>query len=118
LPSARLFEVEVLDIAYGPGAGRIAFAAHCCTGGNGASVYFSDGGRVAHYNTSGCGGGLLVGPNTSCGFAENVRSAFFARGAGWISVVSPVTARSYDMYCTESSPHVCTGGNNAAVYFP
>jgi hypothetical protein len=29
-----------------------------------------------------------------------------------------VTNRSYNMYCTGTSPHVCTGGNNAAVYFP
>lgn len=91
---------------------------HVCTGGNGASVYFPDRGMVTRYDTSGCGGGLVVGPNTSCGFAENVRAEYLGSGAGWINVHSPATGRSYDMYCTGSSPHVCTGGNNAAVYFP
>jgi Glucodextranase, domain B len=90
---------------------------HVCTGGNGASVYFSSHGPVV-YNTSDCGGGLLVGPATSCAFAENVRAEFNLSGSGRISVYSPVTSRTYKMFCTDSSPHVCTGGNNAAVYFP
>jgi len=91
---------------------------HVCTGGNGASVYFPDRGVVTSYDTSGCGSGLVVGPNTSCGFAENVRAEYNRSGAGWINVYSPATGRTYDMFCTSSSPHVCTGGNNAAVYFP
>ena len=91
---------------------------HVCTGGNGASVYFPDRGVVMSYDTSGCGGGLLVGPNTTCGFAENVRAEYLRSGPGWINVYSPATGRTYDMFCTASSPHVCTGGNNAAVYFP
>jgi hypothetical protein len=91
---------------------------HVCTGGNGASVYFPDRGVVTSYDTSGCGRGLVVGPNTSCGFAENVRAEYNRSGAGWINVYSPATGRTYDMFCTSSSPHVCTGGNNAAVYFP
>lgn len=93
-------------------------APHVCTGGNGASVYFSSSGRATSYNTIGCGDGLLVGPNTSCGFAENVRAEYSGNGPGWISVHSPATGRTYNMFCTGSSPHVCTGGNNAAVYFP
>jgi hypothetical protein len=91
---------------------------HVCTGGNGAAVYFSSGGSIATYNVSSCGGDLSAGPNTSCAFAENVRSAYYQLGPGWINVHSPVTGRRYNMYCTASSPHVCTGGNNAAVYFP
>jgi hypothetical protein len=91
---------------------------HVCTGGNGASVYFSTGGTVTGYNLSRCAADLVVGPNTSCPFAENVQAEYYASGPGWISVYSPVTGRRYDMYCTGSSPHVCTGGNNAAVYFP
>lgn len=90
---------------------------HVCTGGNGASVYFSSGRAVTTYTTSSCGGDLTVGPNTSCAFAANVRSEYNRSGPGWISVFSPVTNRSYNMFCTTSSPHVCTGGNNAAVYF-
>jgi hypothetical protein len=89
---------------------------HVCTGGNGASVYFSSG-RAATYSTSDCGGGLSVGPNTSCSFAANVQAEYSRSGSGWISVYSPVTGKTYSMFCTESSPHVCTGGNNAAVYF-
>jgi hypothetical protein len=91
---------------------------HVCTGGNGASVYFPDRGVVTSYATNECGGGLVVGPNTSCGFAANVRAEHDRSGAGWINVYSPATGRSYNMYCTSSSPHICTGGNNAAVYFP
>jgi hypothetical protein len=48
----------------------------------------------------------------------NVQDEYYASGPGWISVYSPVTNRTYDMYCTGGSPHACTGGNNAAVYFP
>ena len=91
---------------------------HVCTGGNGASVYFPDRGVVRSYETDTCGGDLFVGPNTSCAFALNVRAEYVRVGLGWINVYSPTTGRTYDMYCTGSSPHVCTGGNNAAVYFP
>jgi hypothetical protein len=65
-----------------------------------------------------CGGGLSVGPNTSCAFAQNVRSAFDGSGPGTVAVFSPVTNQTYYMSCNASSPHVCTGGNNATVYFP
>jgi Glucodextranase, domain B len=91
---------------------------HVCTGGNGASVYFSSGGSAAGYGLSRCAGDLVVGPKTSCAFAANVQAEYYRSGAGWISVYSPVTDRTYDMYCTPVSPHTCTGGNNAAVYFP
>jgi hypothetical protein len=113
----------VLDV-YSPTTGRTyrmyctSGSPHVCTGGNGASVYFADGGAARTYDTSGCGSGLVVGPNTSCAFAANVRAEYYRRGAGWIVVHSPVTGRTYNMFCTGSSPHVCTGGNNAAVYFP
>lgn len=113
----------ILDV-YSPTTGRTyrmyctSGSPHVCTGGNGASVYFSSSGPPATYDTSGCGNSLLVGPNTSCAFAENVRAEYASSGAGWLSVYSPTTGRTYDMYCTGSSPHVCTGGNNAAVYFP
>jgi hypothetical protein len=91
---------------------------HVCTGGNGASVYFPSGQSATDYGLSPCAADLVVGPNTSCAFAENVQAEYYTSGAGWISVYSPVTNRSYNMYCTGTSPHVCTGGNNAAVYFP
>jgi hypothetical protein len=91
---------------------------HVCTGGHGASVYFSSGGSGTTYSVGDCGGGLLVGPNTSCEFAANVQDAYYRVGPGWINVYSPVTGRTYAMFCTAGSPHVCTGGNDAAVYFP
>jgi len=65
-----------------------------------------------------CGGGLSVGPNTSCSFAQNVRDAYRESGGGSsIRVYSPVTKQTYTMSCTTGSRTVCTGGNNASVYF-
>jgi Glucodextranase, domain B len=113
----------VLDV-YSPTTGRTyrmyctSSSPHVCTGGNGASVYFADSDAVRAYDTSGCGNGLVVGPNTSCGFAANVRAEYYRSGASSIVVHSPATGRSYNMFCTSTSPRVCTGGNNAAVYFP
>lgn len=68
-----------------------------------------------------CGGGLSVGPNTTCAFAENVENDYFVEigsGAGTVVSYSPVTDRIYSMYCTAGEPHECTGGNGASVYFP
>ena len=90
-------------------------ATHVCTGGNNASVYFGD---TSGYNTSNCGNGITAGPNTSCSFASNVRDSYYASNSSVVRVFSPVTGRSYTMYCTTGSPHACTGGNNASAYFP
>jgi hypothetical protein len=71
--------------------------------------------------SSSCGGGLSVGPNTTCAFAENVENAYFAEigsGTGTVVSYSPATGKVYSMYCTAGEPHECTGGNNASVYFP
>lgn len=68
-----------------------------------------------------CGGSLSVGPNTTCAFAENVEYQYYAEiggGAGTVSAYSPVTERIYSMYCTAGTPHECTGGNSASVFFP
>lgn len=67
---------------------------------------------------SSCGDELSVGPNTTCVFARAVRSAYSSEGAGTYPVYSAVTQRAYTMTCSGGSPHVCTGGNNASVYFP
>jgi Glucodextranase, domain B len=64
-----------------------------------------------------CGGGLSVGPDTTCSFAENVRAAYSHSGPGTVEVFSPVTQKTYFMTCG-GRPVVCTGGNNASVYFP
>lgn len=66
---------------------------------------------------SSCGGDLTVGPNTSCPFAQSVRSKYPGSDAPF-EVYSSVTRQTYTMRCTTGSPHVCTGGNNASVYFP
>lgn len=71
--------------------------------------------------TSSCGGELSVGPATTCPFAENVRTAYgeeLGSGSGIVYAYSPVTEKLYEMECTAGTPHVCTGGNNASVYFP
>ena len=71
--------------------------------------------------TTSCGGELSVGPATTCPFAENVRTAYqeeVGSGSGIVYAYSPVTEQLYEMQCTAGTPHVCTGGNNASVYFP
>ena len=98
-----------------------------CTGGNDASVSFygrptaSATAAAAHASTGwgekSCGAGLAVGPNTTCPFAENVRSAYENAGPGTVSVYSPVTGRTYTMTCISGDPVVCTGANQASVYF-
>jgi hypothetical protein len=66
-----------------------------------------------------CGGGVRAGPNTSCPFALNVADEYRSSGgATRISVYSPTTGETYRMSCSEGSPNVCTGGNNASVYIP
>lgn len=66
-----------------------------------------------------CGGGLSVGANTSCPFAQAVRDAYNASGqSSNFTAYSTVTGKDYAMSCSSGSPHVCTGGNNASVYFP
>jgi hypothetical protein len=70
---------------------------------------------------SSCGEDLYVGPNTTCGFAANVRSDYYSQfgsGTGTVNSYSPTTGRIYSMYCSAGAPHVCTGGNDASVYFP
>ena len=65
-----------------------------------------------------CGGDLSVGPNTSCPFAENVQAAYETDGPGTVTAYSPVTDQTYTMTCTAGTPVVCTGANDASVYFP
>jgi hypothetical protein len=65
-----------------------------------------------------CGAGITAGTNTTCPFARNVVAAYERTGGGTVRVYSPVTRKTYLMSCTSSPPHVCTGANNASVYFP
>lgn len=75
--------------------------------------------------TSGAGGYELsnsaVGSSqTSCAFAEVVRSAYATQprrgGTVIINAYSPVTRETYRMTCTGSGVVTCKGGNNAVVY--
>lgn len=71
--------------------------------------------------SSSCGGDLSVGPSTSCAFAVNVRDAYEKSGGGNVIVkaYSPVTNTTYEMACGSTGNQVvCTGGNNASVFFP
>lgn len=71
-------------------------------------------------NSGSCGGELSVNSYTSCPFAANVEEAYFSEigsGPGEVVAYSPVTDRTYVMSCT-GSHHECTGGDDAAVYFP
>ena len=68
-----------------------------------------------------CGNGLSANSMTSCAFSENVRFDYersIAPGAGNVESFSPETGKQYVMYCTAGTPHECTGGVGAAVYFP
>ncbi len=97
-------EQQVKALKKGPGANR-----------GSTSVSSAEGG------SSSCGGGLSVGPSTTCAFAENVENDYYAEigvGPGTVVSYSPATERLYSMYCTAGTPHECTGGNNASVFFP
>ena len=85
--------------------------------GSGATPGVANASPNSGSGQTGCGGGLSVGPGTTCAFASNVRAAY--SGPGTYQVFSPVTNQSYSMTCnTNSGQVVCTGGNNASVYFP
>jgi hypothetical protein len=133
-------------MAYSPVTNR-SYAMSCssgdavvCTGGDDASVYFPSGSAgaedattqpdpgeaaapaVAHASgysgETDCGDELSVGADTTCVFAEDVRSAYESSGPGTVIAYSPVTHKTYSMTCSAGDPVVCTGGNRASVYFP
>jgi hypothetical protein len=132
-------------MAYSPVTNR-TYAMSCstgeavvCTGGDNASVYFPSDSAGAAYETTqpssseatppvahatgysgetDCGDELSVGADTTCAFAENVRSAYESTGPGTVMAYSPVTHKTYSMTCSAGDPVVCTGGNKASVYFP
>jgi hypothetical protein len=78
-------------------------------------------GSATSGGSTSCGGGLSVGSNTTCEFAANVEADYYSEigsGSGSVYSYSPTTGRYYTMYCSAGAPHVCTGGNDASVYFP
>jgi hypothetical protein len=61
---------------------------------------------------------LWVNRHTSCPFAGNTRSAYAeSGGADNIQVYSPVTGVTYAMACSGTSLVLCSGGNEAKVWF-
>lgn len=110
--TARIKQIqhELRKLRHGNRAGNVAVVP---SGG-------ASGGSATTGSTS-CGGELSVGPATTCPFAENVRAAYeeeLGSGSGIVYAYSPVTEKLYEMQCTAGAPHVCTGGDNASVYFP
>jgi len=66
-----------------------------------------------------CGGELTVGPDTTCVFAQAVRSAYQrSGGASTVEAYSVVTRKYYEMTCVRESVVKCTGGVGASVFFP
>jgi hypothetical protein len=67
-----------------------------------------------------CGAELIAGPETSCGFAENVRAEYeyyIGSGSGTVEAYSAANDEVYSMFCT-AAPHECSGAISATVYFP
>jgi hypothetical protein len=94
---------------------------------SGGSKPSAGGANVAHElpggtssNATSCGGGLAVGPDTTCVFAEAVESSYRSSGgSSTVEAYSPVTEKNYEMTCVTSAGEVtCTGGIGAVVYFP
>jgi hypothetical protein len=88
-----------------------------CSGGNGAWLSFAGATHVHTAGRAACGDGITVGPGTSCAFAANVRAAYESHGPGTVTAYSPVTRRTYPMSCSGAAPIVCTGGDNASMWF-
>jgi Protein kinase domain/SPOR domain len=56
-------------------------------------------------------------PYTSCVFARQVASAYYASGeSSAISAYSPVTESTYDLSCSGANPVLCTDGDTARVF--
>jgi hypothetical protein len=88
-----------------------------CSGGDGAWLSFASVSDVDTAGRTACGAGITVGPRTSCAFASNVRAAYQSHGPGTVMAFSPVTRRTYAMTCSAGAPVVCTGGDNASMWF-
>lgn len=108
----RQIQKELKELKHGGGSGKPGSPGSVSPAPEG-------GGSVA--SSGSCGGSLSANQYTTCGFAENVEAAYYSEigsGSGSVTAYSPTTEQYYSMYCTAGSPHECTGGNNAAVYFP
>jgi hypothetical protein len=119
--------IDVIGSAQGdvPGSTSVVVVQQGSGGGKGSKTSKSGATpNVAHEspgqsnNQTPCGNQLTVGKDTTCSFAENVRSQYEQEGPGTYEIYSPVTEKTYSMTCSSGTPVVCTGGNNASVYFP
>jgi Glucodextranase, domain B len=120
--------IDVIGSAQGdvPGSTSVVVVQQGSNGSSGGSSTSKSSAtpNVAHEspgqsnNQTPCGNQLTVGPDTTCSFAENVRSKYEQEGPGTYEIYSPVTEKTYSMTCSSGTPVICTGGNNAAVYFP
>lgn len=67
-----------------------------------------------------CGSATFVNADANCGFAENVRSVYYAeawRGKKVFYPLDPQVRRDIRTVCTEPAPHKCTGKGNRVVFF-
>lgn len=98
----RKLEKQLKQVKAGQGSGSSSSS-------SGSSGTSSGGGS--------CGGGVSVGPNTSCPFALNVAEAYAEDGGPSVVAYSPVTNQTYTMTCSSNGAGVtCRGGNQAVVY--
>jgi len=108
-------EKEVKALKKGKAGNAAAIAGGTSPAPEGSSASSSSG------SSGNCGASVSANQYTTCGFAENVQQSYFEEvgsGSGTVYAYSPTTNQTYSMYCTAGSPHECTGGNDAAVYFP
>lgn len=99
-------------------ARRRAAAARRARSGSSSSPSRTSPAPSAPSGGSDCGGGLHAGPNTSCAFAQNVRSAWAAApgSTNTLRVYSPVTGQTYTMNCAPAGGGItCSGANNASA---
>lgn len=82
------------------------------------SVAAERGGPSVSSGETSCGGGLSVGPDTTCEFAEAVESSYRdSGGSSTVEAYSAVTNKTYEMTCVRGTTVECTGGIGASVFF-
>jgi hypothetical protein len=104
----------------GGGSGESSHHGSSGSGGATPAVAVERGGssEASGSSETSCGGGLSVGPDTTCEFAEAVQSAYQSSGgSSTVEAYSPVTKKDYEMTCVTGDRVTCTGGIGASVYF-
>lgn len=76
----------------------------------------SGGGDVPSYREY-CGDGVYASGSASCGFADNIASAYrYSPSSTLYDIYSPATGLEYTVSCSGGSVVTCTGGKAAVVY--